>query len=65
MAWGGSWMVLWWTLIILGIVALVRWSGRTDSSRQNRNALDIVKERFARGEIDQQEFQQKKHELGG
>lgn len=65
MAWGGSWMVLWWTLIILGIVALVRWSGRTDSSRQDRNALDIVKERFARGEIDQQEFQQKKHELGG
>lgn len=62
---GGFWMVLWWVLIILGVVALVRWISRTDSPRQDHAALDIVKERFARGEIDQQEFQKKMRELGG
>ncbi len=65
MAWGGIWMVLWWVLIILGIVALVRWIGRPDSPRQDQGALNIIKERYARGEIDQQEFQKKMRELGG
>ena len=65
MALGGSWMVLWWILIIVGIVAFVRWIGRTDSPRQNQGALEIIQERYARGEIDQQEFQKKMRELGG
>ena len=62
---GGLWMVLWWVIIIVGIVALVRWISRTDSPRQNQGALEIIKERYARGEIDQQKFQKKMRELGG
>ena len=65
MALGGLWMVLWWVLVIVGTVAFVRWIGRTDSPRQNQGALEIIKERYARGEIDQQEFQKKMRELGG
>jgi len=64
MAWGGLWMVLWWVLIILGIVALVRWIGRSNG-RPEQGALEILKQRYARGEIDQQEFQRKMRELGG
>lgn len=75
--WGMGWgwgifgtlhMVLWWVLIILGIAVLIKWliggsarSGRADSSR----ALEILKERYARGEIGKDEFEQKKRDLAG
>jgi len=59
-------MVLFWVIIILGIVVLVRWIG-TGSSGADRtpakSALDILKERYARGEIERDEFEQKKRDL--
>jgi putative membrane protein len=65
---GGIFMILWWVLIIVGIVALVRWLMTSAPSRAGRqaaekSALDILKERYARGEIEQEEFQRKKREL--
>jgi putative membrane protein len=66
---GGGWMmVFWWALIIVAIIALVRWgitlSPQSTSNRQNnRDALDILKERYARGEIDKEEFEEKKKDL--
>lgn len=65
MGWGGLWMVLWWVLPILGIVALVKWIGGADGRRQGKTALDILKERYARGEIDREEFQSRMRDLGG
>ena len=71
--WGGGWgmlgivhMVLWWTLLILGIVVLFKWitGGSSRDERESGNrALDILKERYARGEIGKDEFEQKKHDL--
>ena len=52
-------------LPILGIVALVLWIGSANSRRQEKTALDILKERYARGEIDQAEFEQKRRDLEG
>ncbi|HUW28632.1 MAG TPA: SHOCT domain-containing protein [Sulfuriferula sp.] len=64
---GGIFMILWWVLIIVGIIALVKWMvtsfGAGGRSGSDSKALDILKERYARGEIDEQEFQQRKQEL--
>lgn len=67
---GGIFMILWWAIIIVAFVALVRWmttpdKGQADELRagSGRKALDILKERYARGEIDEQEFQRKEHDL--
>lgn len=64
---GGVFMILWWVLIIVGIVALVKWM-ITSSAGDGRSgggdkALDILKQRYARGEIDEQEFQKRKRDL--
>jgi putative membrane protein len=70
MGWfGGIFMILFWILVIVGLVFLIKWlvqstrqtpGGRSSSTS---NALHILEERYARGEIDKQEFQEKKKDL--
>ncbi|MDZ7711364.1 MAG: SHOCT domain-containing protein [Roseovarius sp.] len=60
--WGGIGMILFWGLIIA--VAVFAFRALTDSrSGQTRDAMDILKERYARGEIDEDEFKRRKQEL--
>lgn len=70
MGWGGhvlGWlfMLTFWVLIIVVAVAAVRWlsGSATRDTRSSQNALDILRERYARGEIDREEFQQRKRDL--
>jgi putative membrane protein len=63
MGWGMLWMGLWWILPILAIAALVAWMMRMSGRKQDQTALDILKARYARGEIDQTEFEQKRRDL--
>jgi len=62
-------MILWWILIIVAIVALVKWgaisiSGRwPGNNRQDKSALDILDERYARGEIAREEYEDRKERL--
>jgi putative membrane protein len=61
-------MVIFWIAVIVGIVLLIRWliiSTRTPShgTSSGESALDILKKRYARGEIDKQEFEEKKKDL--
>lgn len=73
---GGGWeffgvvhMLLWWVLLILGIVVLARWlfGGRFGGHRGSSEdrALAILRERYARGEIDKDEFEKRKRDLAG
>ncbi len=70
----GGWFFLGPLMMILflaGIVALivlaVRWAGGDGVSRpqqSGRTPLDILRERFARGEIDRDEFEERRRALG-
>ncbi len=61
---GWLFMILFWGLIILGIVVLMRWlSGQSPTRPHEKTPLEILHERYARGEIDQREFEQKKRAL--
>ena len=66
---GGVMMLVFWVAIIFFVVWLVREVSGSDNRRQNRpehhgkTALDILKERYAKAEIDTKEFEEKKREL--
>ena len=79
MMWGGGWGLLFgplfmvfWLLIVIGGVALVaRWVGASWHAGQppphvppSRTPLDILKERYARGDIDKEEFEERRRVLG-
>jgi len=68
MLFGGLMMTLFWGGIILVIFLVVRWMGggspHGSTAPTSRNkALGILQERFARGEIDKDEFEERKRLL--
>lgn len=62
---GGFSMLLFWILVILAIIALARWlfGSGLGSGGERDPALDALRERYARGEIDHEEFEAKKRAL--
>jgi len=62
-------MAAFWIAVIVGIVFVIRWlvvatgtAGRKSSSEDS--PLEILKRRYARGEINKEEFEEKKSDLG-
>jgi putative membrane protein len=67
-AMGGGWliMILFWGVVILALAGAVRWfiSGDAHGSSSAINfAIDTLKQRYARGEIGRDEYEQKKRDL--
>jgi putative membrane protein len=68
MIFGSFMMLLFWGGLIILIILAVRWMGSgpprgSDGGTQANRALDILEERFARGEIDKEEFEERKRLL--
>ena len=68
--WGGMWlgpllMIGGLALLAALIVAVVRWlgGGGVTGARSARTAREILDERYARGEIDHEEYQRKRHDI--
>jgi putative membrane protein len=71
----GWWMALWMLLFWAGMILVVIWAVRAFTGEGRgfgstgrvgqRNALQILEERFARGEIDRDEFEERRSALQG
>jgi len=59
---GGLMMLVFWALFIALIVWVVREFGGRNSISSSR-AIDILKERYAKGEIGKEEFESKKKDI--
>jgi putative membrane protein len=76
--WNGGWhgwflgpimMIVFIAVAVAVVVLLVRWlggpgHGSPHHQPQIRAPLDILKERYARGEIDKEEFEERRRVLG-
>lgn len=66
---GWIFMLVFWALVIAGLICLFRWlipskqDAKTGECNTGPGAMEILRQRYARGEIDQAEFETKKRIL--
>ncbi len=62
---GWIFMVLFWGLVIWGIVALIRGAGYSDHAvrKDEDRSIAILNERYAKGEIPKKEYEEKKKSI--
>ena len=60
-------MILFWGLVVWGVMALIlslnRSSSSDSTSLPSDSALEVLKRRYARGEINKEEYEEKKIDL--
>lgn len=73
--WGGGfggigmiWMLFFWIIIIVAVVLVIRWAvgsqgGGSMTGTGHESPLELLKKRYARGEISKEEFEQMKQDL--
>lgn len=59
----GGFMWIFWILLIIAIVFIFQNVSKGNTSSESDSALDILKKRYARGEIDEEEFERRRKEL--
>jgi putative membrane protein len=62
---GGLFMILFWVLVIVAIVLIVKYVARTPPGNQGQGEapLDILKRRYAKGELTKEQFDKMKEDL--
>jgi putative membrane protein len=60
-------MLIFWAAVIVAIIFLIRWLAHANKGsstfKSGETALEILKKRYARGEINKEEFEEKKKDL--
>lgn len=56
-------MVLFWVFVIAGIIYLVKWLMGQRIATRPESSLEVLKSRYARGEITKQEFEEMRRVL--
>lgn len=62
----GGFMWIFWIAVLVGLIFLIKWivqQNRQDGQKAKDDPLEILKKRYARGEIDKEEFEQKRKDL--
>lgn len=66
----GFFMIIFWVAIVFAVIAFFRgasghshWHGIADQKDKGSKALDILKERYAKGEITKENFEKMKKDL--
>jgi putative membrane protein len=67
MMWGFGFGGLWMLLLMVGVVFVIVWAVQSGTSDRQvarpRRAVEILEERYARGDIDREEFLSRQTEL--
>ena len=65
-----GWGMGWWWIFGLILLVVVIWmvvkamnTQQNTGQKQEKSALDILKDRYAKGEIEKQEFEERKRDL--
>ncbi len=63
MGFGMLFMALFWVALIVGGVLMVKWLMGQGGASLGDSALEILRKRYARGEINKEEFEERKRDL--
>lgn len=64
--WGWIMMIFILIIVVLGVLVLFRYLQHSGSATQNNSsskAIDLLNERYARGELSDEEYKRKKSEI--
>jgi len=62
----GGFMWIFWIAVVVGLIFLVKWivqQSKPGEGKAEEDSLEILKKRYARGEINKEEFGQKRKDL--
>ncbi|MFZ3385051.1 MAG: SHOCT domain-containing protein [Candidatus Methanoperedens sp.] len=55
--------LVFWILVIIGLVLLIKYLWEGGARKEQESAIEILKKKYARGEISKEEFEEKKKDL--